>query len=59
MKNEDRAVDGALYGLEGWIRCFEKSRLAGVIRGVGVTDPAEIKAMPEILEQAFRMGNSI
>ena len=58
-ENEDSAVDGALHGLEGWIRCFEKSRLAGVVRGVGVTDPAEIKARPEILEQAFRIGNSI
>ena len=58
-ENEDSAVDGALHGLEGWIRCFEKSRLAGVVRGVGVTDPAEIKAKQEILEQAFRMGNSI
>ena len=58
-ENEDSAVDGALHGLEGWIRCFEKSRLAGVVRGVGVTDPSEIKVRPEILEQAFRIGNSI
>ena len=58
-ENEDSAVDGALHGLEGWIRCFKKSRLAGVVRGVGVTDSAEIKARPEILEQAFRIGNSI
>ena len=58
-ENEDSVVDGAVHGLEGWIRCFEKSRLAGVVRGVGVTDPAEIKARPEILEQAFRIGNSI
>ncbi|MBD5641080.1 MAG: hypothetical protein HDQ91_01510 [Desulfovibrio sp.] len=59
MKNEDSAVDGALYGLEGWIRCFEKSRLAGVVRGVRVTDPDAIKARPEILHQACRRGNSI
>lgn len=58
-ENEESAVDGALKGLEGWVECFEKSRLAGVIRGVGVTDPGEIKTRAEIIEQAFNMGNSI
>lgn len=58
-ENEESAVDGALKGLEGWIKCFPKSRLAGVIRGVGVTYPGEMKTKPEILERASNMGKSI
>ena len=26
-------MEAAVKGLEGWISCFEKSRLAGVVRG--------------------------
>lgn len=58
-ENEERAVDGAIHGLKGWIECFEKSRLAGVLRGIGVTEPGDIKKRPEFIEQAFKMGNSV
>ena len=33
----ESAMDGAVKGLQGWIDCFEKARLKGVVRGVGVT----------------------
>ena len=58
-ENEDSAMDGAVNGLEGWIKCFEKSRLAGVLRGVGVTEPGEIRKKPEFLQASFSMGKSI
>lgn len=58
-ENEAAAVDGAIQGLERWISCFRKSRLADVLRGVGVTEAGEIKTKTEILEKAFFMGNSI
>ena len=32
----------AVSGLEGWIECFDKSHLAGVVFGGGVTNPGEI-----------------
>lgn len=55
---DERAVDGALHGLEGWVRCFGKCRVAGVLRGVGVTGPGEIREKPALLEAARRMGRS-
>ena len=55
---DERAVDGALHGLEGWARCFDKCRIAGVLRGVGVTAPGEARAKPTLLEAARRMGKS-
>ncbi|MFR6099855.1 MAG: flavodoxin family protein [Longibaculum sp.] len=33
---DESAIDGAIKGLEGWIACFEKCQLKGVIKGVGV-----------------------
>ncbi|WP_347295520.1 flavodoxin family protein [Enterocloster bolteae] len=32
---EESSMEAAVKGLEGWISCFEKSRLAGVVRGTG------------------------
>lgn len=55
----ESAMDGALKGLQGWIDCFEKARLAGVVRGTGVDKIGAIKNTPDILKQAYEMGKSI
>lgn len=52
------AVDGALNGLNGWIACFEKSRLQGVVRGVGVTRPGDIRYKTAVLEEAYALGKN-
>lgn len=56
---EESAMDGAVKGLEGWIACFEKTRLAGVLRGVGVDGMGAIKNVPALLEQAAQMGSAV
>lgn len=48
----------AVSGLEGWIECFDRSRLAGTVFAGGVTDPGEITGHPA-LEEAYRMGKSV
>ncbi len=55
----ESAIDGAITGLSGWISCYEKTSLKGVIRGVGATDPGDINNNAAVLEAAYRMGNSI
>lgn len=50
------AMDGAVQGLNGWISCFEQSRLAGVLRGVGTDDAGSIRNHPDLLEKAYEMG---
>lgn len=55
---EERAVDGAVDGLNGWIACFEKVRLAGVVRGVGADAPSKIQDNPA-LSQAYEMGRQV
>ena len=56
-EEEDSASDGPIHGLEGWIACFEKARLAGVVRGGGANDPGE---MPEgKLKAAYELGKRI
>lgn len=55
---EDSTVEGSVKGLQGWVDCFEKARLAGTIFAGGVTDPGDIRNHPA-LAQAYEAGKSI
>ena len=57
-EDEPEVDEGAIHGLKGWIACFERSRLAGIVVAAGVTDPGEIQGHPSI-EKAHDMGASI
>ena len=46
-------------GLEGWISCFEKSRLAGVVRGTGADKKGAIEECGEALSAAYEMGRNV
>lgn len=55
---EKSAVDGTLTGLQGWISCFEKAHLKGVVRGVDATAPGDIRKHPAALSLAENMGRN-
>ena len=46
-------------GMQGWIDCFEQARLAGVIRGVGISDAGTAKEHTALLQEVYTMGASI
>ncbi len=50
------AMDGAIKDIEGWVSCFSKCRLAGVVRGTGVTHEGDINNRPEILQESRSLG---
>ena len=50
--------DRAVNGLEGWISCFEKARLAGTLFAGGVDAAGEIEGNP-VLEKAYEMGRQV
>lgn len=54
----EKAVDGTLTGLQGWISCFEKASLKGLVRGVGATNPGDIQNHPQALLLAETMGKN-
>ena len=37
-ENEDSAFDKAYNGLQGWVDCFEKATLKGIVMGGGIDD---------------------
>ncbi len=57
-EEEEQVPRRAVSGLEGWIECFERARLAGTVFMGGVTAAGENPAHPA-LEQAVLLGKSI
>lgn len=52
------AVDGAVHALQGWISCFPKTQLKGVVYGVGLQNTQDILHHSAILQDAMDMGRS-
>ena len=42
-----------------WSKCSQKAKLAGVVCARGVHQPGKIQKLPEVLKQAFDMGQEI
>lgn len=55
---EESAMDGAINGLQGWIDCFDKTSLKGVVRSTGVSDAGDIGGTPA-LRQAYELGMAL
>ena len=52
-------MDPVIEGLNGWIRCYPKCRLAGVVRGGGIEERLSVRNRPELLEEAEKLGASV
>ena len=57
-EEDGHTVDGAVTGLQGWIDCFEKARLAGTVFAGGVTAVGEIQNHPA-LAKAQELGQHV
>ena len=55
---DEEAAERAKSGLEGWIECFPKARLAGSVFGGGVTGTGEMQGK-SAMEEAYRMGKGV
>ena len=57
-EEEEQVFTRAKNGLEGWIECFPKARLAGCVFGGGVTEEKEIAGHP-VMTDAYEMGRNV
>lgn len=57
-EEEESAMDGTVRGMQGWVDCFEKARLKGVVRGTGVFDVGDIDGNPA-LQEAYELGKTL
>lgn len=57
--DEEEGTDArAINGLEGWIECFPKARLAGTVFAGGVNGVGEIEGH-DALKKAYEMGKAV
>lgn len=57
-EDENSVIDGAINGLKGWIACFGKANLKGIVRGIGLQDSYDFKERKAIIDTAFEMGKN-
>lgn len=57
-EDEVTVPEKAVSGLNGWIDCFEKAKLAGTVFAGGVGGVGEMEGHPA-LQEAYDMGKSI
>lgn len=53
---DERAFDGAVKGLQGWVDCFERARLVGVVTATGVAKAGDIESRLHVVNRARLMG---
>lgn len=55
----DYVFEKAYNGLEGWVDCFERANLCGLVSCGGVTDGGEAKADGNAAMRAFELGKKL
>ena len=55
----DEAFEKAYQGLQGWVDCFEKAALCGLVRGGGIETPNDAKNHEDAMQKAYELGRSL
>ena len=48
-EDEESAFEKAYSGLRGWVDCFEKAELKGIVTGGGIADPNDASFNDDVL----------
>lgn len=49
----------AYNGLQGWVDCFEKAELCGLVCGGGINEPKEAKTCADVMRKAYELGKNL
>ena len=55
-EEEESAFEKAYNGLQGWVDCFEKAELKGIVMGGGITGPNDASNHKDIMQKAYEFG---
>ena len=58
-ENEERAFEKAYNGLQGWVDCFEKSSLKGMVSGGGIDAANTVEEHVDIMKKAYELGKNL
>ena len=55
----DATFEKAYNGLQGWVDCFPKAKLCGLVAGEEIGDPKDAVNHPDVMEKAYRLGKTL
>ena len=55
----DSTFEKAYNGPQGWVDCFPKAKLCGLVAGGEIGDPKDAVNHPDVMEKAYRLGKEI
>ena len=58
-EDDESAFDKAYNGLKGWVDCFEKAKLKGIVMGGGMADPNDAINHSAAMQKAYELGKSL
>ena len=58
-EDEPYVPEKAVSGLQGWVDCFEKAELAGVLFCGGINDPGEASGKKDAQDKAYEFGKAL
>ena len=58
-EDEDSAFEKAYSGLQGWVDCFGKATLKGIVTGGGISAPHEAGKHNNTMQKAYELGKSL
>ena len=58
-EDEPETVDGTRTAMQGWVDCFPKAKLCGLVAGEEIGDPKDAVNHPDVMEKAYRLGKEI
>ena len=58
-EDSDSAFEKAYNGLLGWVYCFEKAELCGLVAGGGIGDSGDAKHHADALRRAYELGKAL
>ena len=58
-EDEESAFEKAYNGLQGWVDCFEKAELKGIVIGAGIGDANDAINHKEVMKRAYELGKNL
>lgn len=58
-EDEDSTFDKAYNGLQGWVDCFEKATLKGIVMGAGISEASDALNHKDVLKKAYELGRNL
>ena len=55
----DSTFEKAYNGLQGWVDCFPKAKLCGLVAGEEIGDPKDAVNHPDVMDKAFELGKAL